>query len=111
MKGKWRISIIFGLIAFICTFFFSLMNNTWQTSLFRAGIGLILFFIIGYITLIVIQQFSQKKFSLPIDTKVKGEGITERDQVSKLETDVAETDFQAIPLQALHNGEKSKHSD
>jgi hypothetical protein len=111
MNGKWGISTGFGVIALICTFLFSLMNNTWQTSLFRAGIGFILFFILGFITLVSLKQISQRKITLQTSGKVEDKNQLTIDQESETEAEMDEMDFQAIPLQALHNGETSKHSD
>jgi len=107
MKANWGVSIIFGVMAFLCTFFFSLTNNTWQTSLFRAGIGFLLFFILGYLTKFILKQISQKKIPLHTNQNSEDEGIPKIDQEEReSEAKMDETDFQAIPLQALHNGEK-----
>jgi putative Mn2+ efflux pump MntP len=106
MKANWGVSTIFGVMAFICTFFFSLLNNTWQTSLFRAGIGFMLFFILGYLTMFSLKQISQKKMASHTNEKSEDEGKAKIDQERETEAKMDETDFQAIPLQALHNGDK-----
>ena len=88
------------------------MNNTWQTSLFRAGIGFLLFFTVGYLLLFVLHQILQKKVSLSSNDKVAEEGKPEFEQEKQLvEGPMDESAFQAIPLQALHSGDHQNPSE
>lgn len=48
MAVNRKINLCLGLTAFVLTFIFSIKNNTWLTSLERAGFGFILFFLLGY---------------------------------------------------------------
>ena len=111
MKKKWGNSTILGVIAFLFTFFFSLMNNTWQTSLFRAGTGFLLFFSLGFISLFALQQILKKKVQTPNMEKAEADGTFTMNQENNPEANMEEVAFQAIPLQALHNGETQKPSE
>ncbi|MDR7235731.1 hypothetical protein [Neobacillus drentensis] len=107
MAGNWGVNAILGLTAFICTYLFSFTNNTWQTSLFRSGIGLLLFFLLGYIFRYVLQQIGSKKNTAFIE-KQSMDKRTNPKEDQKNEADeeqIGESSFQSIPLQALHNGE------
>lgn len=101
----WRKSTILGAIAFLFTFFFSLTNNTWQTSLFRAGTGFLLFFSLGMITLFALQELLIKKAQIPVQQNAEVEGTIDMRKENRSEANMEETAFQAIPLQSLHNGE------
>ncbi|MFJ7726564.1 hypothetical protein ACIQXV_10390 [Neobacillus sp. NPDC097160] len=107
MAGNWGVNAILGLTAFICTYLFSYSNNTWQTSLFRAGIGLLVFYVLGYIFRFVLQQVGSKKNGAYIQKQALDEGINpELDQKNEIvEEPIGESSFQSIPLQALHKGE------
>jgi uncharacterized membrane protein YraQ (UPF0718 family) len=107
MAGNWGVNAILGLTAFICTYLFSYSNNTWQTALFRAGMGFLLFFVFGYIFRYILQQIESKKKKEFIQKQNMDEGTTpEKDQKNEAdEEQIGESSFQSIPLQALHNGE------
>jgi TM2 domain-containing membrane protein YozV len=56
-----KINVILGLTAFVITFLVSRVNNIINTSLFRSGIGFLVFFLIGYILRFVLYQIQIKK--------------------------------------------------
>ncbi|ETI69332.1 hypothetical protein [Neobacillus vireti] len=107
MAGNWGVNAILGLIAFICTYLFSYLNNTWQTSLFRAGIGLLVFYVLGYIFRFALLQIGSKKNGNYIHKQALDEGIKPQvDQKNEIDEEpIGESSFQSIPLQALHKGE------
>ena len=100
MERKWRISIILGFIAFAFSFVFSLMNNTWQTSMFRAGIGFILFAVLSFLVLVVLDQLVSSKESESIENEIQ-ETKVEPHTKEQLEDE----DFQSLPLSSLHKGD------
>ena len=61
MAGNWRINAFLALLASLFTFFSSIFNNTWQTSLLRALIGFLLFFFLGNIIRVAINQNNSNK--------------------------------------------------
>ncbi|MBL4952963.1 hypothetical protein JK635_12140 [Neobacillus sp. YIM B02564] len=128
MSGSWRINAILGLTAFILSFVLSFVNNTWQTSLFRAVIGFVLFFIFGYLLRMIFQQMTSRKsgdklppqtMNQPYSAKanaakqshsqwqeaVNGKGKSKAPEVSK-----ENAHFQAISLEALHTKKGSNES-
>lgn len=110
MVANWGINAILGLTAFLFTYFFSLVNNTWQTSISRAGIGFLLFFILGYIFRFVLYQIALKK-TLDLIQKKSREEENKQEEKRKShveEVTMDEPSFQAIPLRSLHNGEDAK---
>jgi hypothetical protein len=110
MVANWGINAILGLTAFLFTYFFSLVNNTWQTSISRAGIGFLLFFILGYIFRFVLYQIALKK-TLDLIQKKSREEESKQEEKRKShveEVTMDEPSFQAIPLRSLHNGEDAK---
>lgn len=112
MKAKkWGVSAIYGIIAFLLTFCFSIVNNTWFTSLFRAVIGFILFFMLGYIIRFVLRYIVSMKNSEQVQkTNPDVDSLPEAGQaVPSLEETNVETVFQSIPLQSLHDGKSLKN--
>jgi hypothetical protein len=107
MAGNWGFNAFLGLTAFFFTYFFSYTNNTWQTSSFRAGIGFLFFFVLGYIFRFVLQQIGSKKNTGLITNQNMGErSIPKAKQKNQVEEEpIDEPSFQAMPLQSLHNGE------
>lgn len=102
MSGSWRINAFLGLIAFIFSYFLSSINNTWQTSLFRAVIGFILFFIAGYLVRLILHQpeteSQQPKQNLPKYRSKEENQTNDTPEVTK-----DESTFQAVSLNALHD--------
>lgn len=100
MAGKWSMNIILGVTAFLLTYSFSIVNNTWPDSLFRAGIGFILFFVISFFLRFLLQQMFSKNASDHDQKKTiaqKNPKIVKKEEVPR-----EEAPFQAIPLTALH---------
>jgi hypothetical protein len=110
MIVKLKVHVGLGLIAFLFTYFFSILNNTWQTSLYRAAGGFLLFFFFGIVFLMVINQMvgkshpeKQEKSKVEIEVKLKVDHV---DVVEMTDT----TGFQNVSLHSLHGpgvGEKS----
>jgi hypothetical protein len=106
MIAKWRANVILGLSAFLFTYFLSLVNNTWKTSLIRASIGFLLFFILAYIVRLVLYQIGSNKNScLNLDEKkVEGSNPDAESKNHLEEVSSGESSFHALPLHSLHNG-------
>ncbi len=106
MIENWRVNAVLGLLAFIFTFTFSLINNTWITSLFRAGIGFIVFFIFAYILRIVMYQIISKKNAdfLPKQNREKESSVESVSNTQIEDSSIDNQSFQAVTLQSLHNG-------
>lgn len=105
------VSLITGLFSFV--------NNTWQLSLFRAGIGFLLFFLLGNILSFFLyqkvsknesknaqDQISNVKSNKSIEIKEKVEDLRLAEPLDEI---VDEPVFHAIPLQSLHNGEEASN--
>lgn len=106
MKRKGWVSSIFGFMAFLLSYLFSIVNNTWQTSLFRASIGFLLFFALGFMLTTVLQQVLMKRTAESVGANPPEKGKTEE------QLEVNEEDgFQSISLQTLHSGGEQKPSD
>lgn len=97
MVANWGFNTGLGMTALILTFCFSWENNIWQTSLFRAAIGFILFFILGYLFQILLYWIGSKKEleSLLASEQVPNKNTTVNDDEAKA--------FQPISLTSLHN--------
>lgn len=110
MKVNWRINLIFGIIAFILTYGFSIVNNTWLPSLFRAVIGLLLFAVLGYLLQFVLRFIASMKDQGSIPKQVpKVENPTEPKIGKAAEEDLKdEALFQSIPLEALQKDKSIK---
>lgn len=96
MVANWGFNACLGLTALGLTFFFSWQNNTWQTSLFRALIGFILFFLLGYLFRMLLFLIGSKKDGR---TGSVSELDTNVNIVLEVDKDVA---FQPVPLTSLH---------
>ena len=101
MAGNWGINTLLALLASLITYFSSFMNNTWQTSMLRAIIGFLLFFLFGYILRVVLHQTISKE---RLDS-IQSERAPEVDAPERTETvQEDEPAFQSIPLDSLHIG-------
>ncbi|MDQ1146267.1 hypothetical protein QE429_003094 [Bacillus sp. SORGH_AS 510] len=109
MVLNWKVNTITGSAAFLLTFFFSLSNNTWQTSILRAMIGFLIFFLISYILRFVVGQLSGKgprNSSIQYSEQHLGETLESVQEKTIDEIIEEEQSFQHIPLGALHKGEE-----
>jgi phosphotransferase system glucose/maltose/N-acetylglucosamine-specific IIC component len=108
---NWKVNTIIGSAAFLLTFFFSIANNTWQTSIFRAIIGFLFFFLLSYIFRFIVGQMNGKDQSVnvnPIHEQQLADKL-DQEQVKPVDEMFEEEPlFQQIPLQALHRGEQQK---
>jgi uncharacterized membrane protein YraQ (UPF0718 family) len=105
MLAKLKINMAMGVIAFLFTYFFSFLNNTWQTSLFRAIGGFILFFLLGFVLRIILKQMAvNKTVSMRDESKLVVENNIEIEKDHpKVEELAGEPGFQAVPLHSLHH--------
>ncbi|MEH7505272.1 hypothetical protein V7152_25275 [Neobacillus drentensis] len=108
MAANWKLNTILGLTAFLLTFLFSFTKNTWQTSMFRASIGFLLFFVLGYMLSHVLDQMKIKKNSSSVHEPIAVDESNAETESQKQVEGVLEESFQQIPLQALHKGENTK---
>ncbi|MED3623980.1 hypothetical protein [Neobacillus thermocopriae] len=109
MSSKWRHQAILGLSAFLLTFLFSMFNNTWITALLWAAIGFLLFFILGsVIRLVIHQSISKQQLNTRECLKVEKTPEVETLANDNIENPMNDTSFHAVPLDALHGGEKTK---
>jgi hypothetical protein len=107
MAGNWRANAILGITAFLFTYFFSFVNNTWLTSLLRAGLGFFIFYVFGYfLRFVVHQQIISKKKTGIIHQENAGEDSSLRvERDNQLEEESSDDPlFKALPLHALHKG-------
>jgi hypothetical protein len=102
MTGTWLVNVILGFSAFLFTILFSIMNNTWMTSLLRGVIGFVFFFLLAYILRYVLNQKSIGPKPKPIKEDEFHIEDIERERVKGIEEE--DTSFQALNLGALHNG-------
>ncbi|MDQ0199540.1 hypothetical protein [Neobacillus ginsengisoli] len=108
MKANWGVNAILGFIAFLLTYIFSFMNNTLLTSLIRAGIGFLLFFIVGNMLQLVLQHMVTKKNSDLVQQQNEVETSKVGDGKSPIEkVELGEQSFQSLPLDLLHNGDRT----
>lgn len=110
MTGNWKINTILGCTGFLFTYLFSIMNNTWQTSLFRAGIGFLLFFLLAYVLRFVLHQTLEKqKIEAIISPQQEGIVAPSKIEINEQSEEVVEDEmeFEAIPLHNLHSGKTS----
>ncbi|NRD79420.1 hypothetical protein HPT25_18825 [Bacillus sp. BRMEA1] len=113
MAASWRVNVFLGLSAFLFTYLFSNVNNTWQMSLFRAGIGFLIFFILGFVIRFVIHQLVSRKNVQLVDKQSSEEKAIQK-QAKNIHNDKALNDdvsFQSLPLNALHDGDINTISD
>ncbi|HEY2420304.1 MAG TPA: hypothetical protein VGI04_02755 [Neobacillus sp.] len=106
MVANWRANASLGLSAFLLTYLFSQVNNTWKTSLFRAILGFLLFYILAYLFRFFLHQIDAKKNKdLNHESSIGENGSTEAEQINLLKDDsMDESSFQFLPLHSLHNG-------
>lgn len=107
MAGTWVVNLIFGISAFLFTYFFSIINNTWKTSASRGVIGFILFFVLGYFLRFVLNPKALGATPAP-SNKIEVNSDTERLNMTNELEQVEDTPFQAISLQSLHRVVDSK---
>lgn len=108
MVGNWKFNIIFGLVAFIITFLFSLPNNTWQTTIFRGSIGFFFFYIFSYFVRVLFFQIISRKANQVI---VKDHTDEAKDPLKEESKEVTfEEQFESIPLHALHKEAKTTNN-
>lgn len=106
MKEKWKISALIGFAASLLTFIFSLMNNTWLTSLIRSFTGFLCFFVLGF----VFQMGLKQIFTMKNGDKIRDLFPIEDAEMHELlqnqakEGAVSDSSFQAVSLHSLHNG-------
>lgn len=113
MVANWGVNAILGLTAFILTFFISLVNNTWQTSSFRAVVGFLLFFLFGYLLRFILHEIGLNKNSDQVQKpNTEEERNPELDWKEQVEVGpMGDQSFQAVPLQSLHNGLDARDSE
>ncbi|WP_052353717.1 hypothetical protein [Neobacillus jeddahensis] len=106
MAASWRVNVLLGFFAFLFTFLFSMVNNTWQTSLIRAGFGFLLFFLLGYmVRLGMYQNIAKKNPDLDqtdMTNRIGKQQVEQSHQGEKVSKD--QPSFQSIPLGAIHHG-------
>jgi hypothetical protein len=107
MAANWKLNAFLGLTAFLLTYLFSYTNNMWQTSLFRAGIGFLVFFVLGYVVRLVLNKVKIKNTSSSIHEHHSVEGSYVEMEASRHEGNEWEESFQQIPLNGLHKGENT----
>lgn len=107
MAANWKLNAILGLTAFLLTYLFSYTNNMWQTSLFRASIGFLVFFVLGYVVRLVLNKVKIKNSSSSNHEHHPVEGSNVEVEASKHEGNESEESFQQIPLHGLHKREKT----
>jgi uncharacterized membrane protein YraQ (UPF0718 family) len=110
MSVRWKVNGFMGLIVSLFTYLFSYPNNTWQTTLFRAGIGFLLFFVVGIILQFVLHQVNSKN-NTDRDQKQNRLEETQAKSVANIQggdIPLEEPSFQAFPLEALHSGGDEK---
>lgn len=49
MKGKLRFNLIAGIVGFVFTFIFSIRNNLWMTSMYRALLAFAIWFLLAFL--------------------------------------------------------------
>jgi uncharacterized membrane protein YraQ (UPF0718 family) len=105
MIANLKVNIILGFVAFLFTYLFSVANNTWQTSLFRAFLGFLIFFILGFALSFILKQKEAKKHDSMSESplNVTPEKV-ETEQKKLVDKELkSEPSFQSIPLNSLHN--------
>jgi len=110
MAGTWLVNVIFGTSAFLFTFFFSIINNTWKTSAFRGAMGFILFFFLSYLLRLVLNP-KQVRATPITSNNVEGNLEKEHNNTPMELEYVEDTSFQAISLGSLHNELESKNPE
>ncbi|HJV47275.1 MAG TPA: hypothetical protein VJ824_16275 [Bacillota bacterium] len=98
MTSGW-INLGLGLIAFFLTFYFSWFNNTWQITMFRAGIGFIVFFLFGYLLRFTLSTITSMNHGAKQIAPAKE---IELEKPLEEMGDEEEGGFQALPIASLH---------
>ncbi|MED3563676.1 hypothetical protein [Bacillus xiapuensis] len=112
MLWNWKVNVILGGMAFLLTYVCSFTNNTWQTSLFRSGIGFLLFFIFGYVFRSVLYQITAIKSPNQMMDSKNTEQDGRVEEFNRMEEQQAEEpSFQEIPLTSLHKGMETKDTE
>ncbi len=104
MIAKWGVSLIFGVIAFMLTYSFSIVNNTWLPSLFRAVIGFFLFAILGFSLRFILRSIASVRKESPV-TKPSPKVDSPQEAVQEnapVEDSTDEPVFQRMNLDSLH---------
>jgi len=116
---NWIVTAFIGVLAFILSFCFTIVNNTWLTSLFRAAIGFVVFFILGCIVQIILKLIMSRAADSNIRLKqepgVNGDvnfsSLAEAEHgnpAGETSNDGEEPEFQSVSLSSLHNGKDSQ---
>ena len=113
MGVNWGVNGLIGLTVSLFTYYFSYTNNTWQTSLLRAVIGFLLFFVLGIVFQLVLQQVDtfkkterDEKQNHVDRARPKPEPLVQDDEVI-----MEESSFRAFSLDALHSSDNPKDSE
>ncbi|MEH7076591.1 hypothetical protein [Neobacillus drentensis] len=108
MAANWKLNAILGFIAFLLTYLFSVTNNTWQTSMLRACLGFVLFFVLGYLLRFALNQMIIKQnLNAGQANNPTEESNTSPDMTNQVDVGLEDA-FQQIPLQSIHKGENTK---
>ncbi|MDF2557284.1 MAG: hypothetical protein K0R71_1112 [Bacillales bacterium] len=108
MTARWREGLFLGVIAFLFTYLFTSINNNWQMSLFRAGIGFLLFSLLGYILQILIHLISSQKSTSLLNEETRDEVSEQNDFQNIVDIDQKNDPlFQEVNLGSLHNGDSN----
>ncbi|MEH7107162.1 MULTISPECIES: hypothetical protein [Bacillaceae] len=110
MTIKWKISASLGLIAGVITYFFSYTNNTWVMSLFWSVIGFLLFCVMGVLFQTLLQHLNNSTLTNKMGPEERSEPVNIQPS-SNSEDSIEETDFQSIPLTALHQSGEMQDSE
>ena len=76
--GTWIINFVISIIAFLLVFVGSLSSNTANTSLFRAGIAFLFFYMVTYVIrwlLMLASKGSEEKSNEPVEISQIEESI------------------------------------
>lgn len=107
MAANWKLNAILGITAFLLTYLFSFTNNMWQTALFRASLGFLVFFVLGYVVRLILNKVKIKTTSSSFHEYHSVEGSKVEMEASKHVGKELEDSFQQIPLNGLHKGENT----
>ncbi|WP_318507779.1 hypothetical protein [Bacillus sp. T3] len=110
MVGNWKINILLGATGFLFTYLFSFMNNTWLTSIFRASLVFLLFFLLGYGLRIGLHQFTREETSdtSHIGQTVKDAVLPQNNISNQIEESTnVQVEFEEVPLQHIHSAKNA----
>jgi len=115
MGVNWGVNGIIGLTVSLFTYYFSYTNNTWQTSLLRAVIGFLLFFVLSIVFQLVLQQVDTIKKTDRDEKQNHVDRASPKPEPEPLVQDdeviMEESSFQAFSLDALHSSDIPKDSE